>query len=394
MLPKVLTEHLCSLVADQDRLAFSVIWTIDPKDASIMSTTCHKTVIRSKKAFSYQQAQERIDDKSDNDPLTQGLRRLLHIAKSLKQKRIDAGALQLASTQVKFKMDEDLNPTDVTYYDLRETNSMVEEFMLLANIAVADKITDAFPTSAVLRKHSSPKPEMIKQFSKILSLMDYNLDYSSSKALANSLDKIQRPNDPFFNTLIRIITTRCMHEALYFCSADFDLTEYRHYGLAADIYTHFTSPIRRYADVLVHRLLSASIGIESLPESMCNKTNLTVICDRLNMRNRNARNASRASSEFFSYLFFKDKVFEEQGIISGIQSNGFTVVISKYGFEGMIEFDEQDMLQNQKNFGSEDARFLKFTYKGKEYQLFKWLNVRLSMRLVNYKKIVSIEIAP
>jgi exosome complex exonuclease DIS3/RRP44 len=392
MLPKVLTEHLCSLVANQDRLAFSVIWTMDPKDASIKSTTFNKTVIRSQNAYSYQQAQERIDDQSDSAPLTLGLRRLLTVAKHLKRKRIEAGALQLASTQVKFKMDETLNPTDVSYYDMRETNSMVEEFMLLANIAVADRITEAFPTSAILRKHSSPKPEMIKQFSKVLALMGFNLDFSSSKSLANSLDSIQRPNDAFFNTLVRIITTRCMHEALYFCSADFDLTEYRHYGLAADIYTHFTSPIRRYADLLVHRLLSASIGVESLPEAMCNKTNLNTLCDRLNMRNRNARNASRASSEFFSYLFFKDKVFEEDGIISSIQSNGFTVVISKYGFEGLIEFDDHDVLSNQKLLGTDDKRFLKFVYKGKEYNLFSWLKVKLSMKLVNYRKIVSIEI--
>lgn len=86
--------------------------------------------------------------------------------------------------------------------------------------------------------------------------------------MANSLDSIKRQGDPFFNKLVRIMTTRCMHEATYFCSADFNEAEYKHYGLAADIYTHFTSPIRRYADILVHRLLAASIGIDWLPRNM------------------------------------------------------------------------------------------------------------------------------
>lgn len=105
------------------------------------------------------------------------------------------------------------------------------------------------------------------------------MDYSSSKSLAESLDKIVKLNDPFFNKLVRILTTRCMHEAVYFCSADFDPREYRHYGLAAELYTHFTSPIRRYADVLVHRLLSASIGVDSLPETLSIKSKINKATD-------------------------------------------------------------------------------------------------------------------
>merc|ERR1740139_1135232 len=157
---------------------------------------------------------------------------------------------------------------------------------------------------------------MIKQFALILKDLGFELNFGSNKELAESLDTIQRPSDPMFNKLVRIQTTRCMHEALYFCSADFDISEYRHYGLATDIYTHFTSPIRRYADVLVHRLLSACIDVDSLPSNMLNKQSLSRLCDRMNMRNRNARNASRASSDFFSYLFFKGKKLEKKGMVS------------------------------------------------------------------------------
>lgn len=99
---------------------------------------------------------------------------------------------------------------------------MVEEFMLLANVSVAEKILTSFPVSSVLRKHSSPKPQHISQLSKILKIYGFDLDYTSSKTLADSLDQIQKENDPFFNKLVRILTTRCMHEAIYFCSADYD----------------------------------------------------------------------------------------------------------------------------------------------------------------------------
>lgn len=392
MLPKLLTEKLCSLVGGEERLAFSVFWRFDPKTGDIKATHFAKTIIKSKKAYSYQMAQERIDDKSDKSELTQSLRRLMHLSKILKSKRLAAGALQLASTQVKFKMDEESNPTDVSYYDMRETNSMVEEFMLLANVSVAEKITETFPALAILRRHTTPKPEMIKQLANILNTLGYSLDYSSSKSLAESLDKISRPNDVFFNTLVRIMTTRCMNEATYFCSADFDPSEYKHYGLAADLYTHFTSPIRRYADVLVHRLLAAALDIESLPDNMCNKNSMNVLCERMNMRNRNARNASRASSEFFSYMFFKDKVLEEEGIVSALQTNGFAVTIVKYGFEAFIEYSENDVVANANLEQRGLNPLVHFCHKGRQMTLFDWVKVKMTCKLVNYRKVVSLEL--
>jgi exosome complex exonuclease DIS3/RRP44 len=137
----------------------------------------------------------------------------MKIAKLLKLKRLQKGALQLASTQVKFAFDEEThNPTDVSFYDLLDTNSMVEEFMLLANVAVAEKILQHFPGKSILRRHSTPKPLMIKEFSNLLSILGYKLDYSSSRSLAECLDAIDKKDDPFFNKLVRIMTTRCMNE--------------------------------------------------------------------------------------------------------------------------------------------------------------------------------------
>jgi exosome complex exonuclease DIS3/RRP44 len=256
--------------------------------------------------MTYDDAQKMIDNPSNMSELAVSVRNLNKLAKIIRGRRMADGALTLASTQVKFSFDDEThNPTDVSLYNLVEANYLVEEYMLLGNIYVAEKILTHFPSNSVLRKHSTPKPKQIKEFARLLNTLGYNLDYSSSKNLADSLDLIQRQNDPFFNKLVRVLTTRTMNEALYFCTADADYPEFRHYGLACNVYTHFTSPIRRYADVLVHRLLAAAIDIESLPKNMALKQRLTKQTDKMNMRNRNARNAGRASSDYNIYLMFR-----------------------------------------------------------------------------------------
>jgi exosome complex exonuclease DIS3/RRP44 len=139
MLPKLLTENLCSLRADVDRLAFSTIWEVD-KEASIINTKYCKTIIRSRRAFTYGQAQELMESQ-DKGSIATAIRNLNNIAKKLKQKRIDKGALSLASTQVKITLEEETHSaTDVKMYEMMETNYLIEEFMLLSNIAVAEKI--------------------------------------------------------------------------------------------------------------------------------------------------------------------------------------------------------------------------------------------------------------
>ena len=128
----------------------------------------------------------------------------------------------------------------------------------------------------------------------------------SSKALADSLDKAERKEDPLFNKMVRIMATRCMNQAVYFCMSTVDPSEMGHYGLAIAKYTHFTSPIRRYADVLVHRLLAASLDIQSLSNDMVDKFKMTKQCDQMNRKNRMAMLAGQASVQFNTYLFFKN----------------------------------------------------------------------------------------
>ena len=197
------------------------------------------------------------------------------LSKQLKKKRNEQGALTLASTQVKITLAEETNSaTDVRMYQMVETNYLIEEFMLLSNIAVAVKIYQRFPALSILRRHTQPKTADLQILRQILEGMGYQLSWETSLDLANSLDKIKRKQDDFFNKLVRIMTTRCMNEATYFCSADHDSRQFYHYGLAAPFYTHFTSPIRRYADVLVHRLLAAAIDLEPLPNFMSTYLNI------------------------------------------------------------------------------------------------------------------------
>ncbi|CAO2834115.1 unnamed protein product [Amaranthus hypochondriacus] len=335
MLPKPLTEDICSLRSDVERLAFSVIWEMTPQ-ADIISSRFTKSVIKSCAALSYVEAQARMDDSRLVDPLTTDLRNMNALAKIMRQRRIDRGALTLASAEVKFQIDtETHDPLDIGMYQIREANQMVEEFMLAANISVAEKILKHYPFFSLLRRHPTPTREMLEPLLRTAAAIGLDLDVSSSKALADSLDRAVG-NDPYFNKLIRILATRCMTQAVYFCSGDLSPPEYVHYGLAAPLYTHFTSPIRRYADVIVHRLLAASLGISKLPAVFQDRPQLTSIADNLNYRHRNAQMAGRASVELHTLIYFRKRPTDAEARIVKIRSNGFIVFVPKYGIEGPV----------------------------------------------------------
>ncbi|KDO71529.1 hypothetical protein CISIN_1g0081671mg, partial [Citrus sinensis] len=184
-------------------------------------------------------------------------------------------------------------------------------------------------------RHPSPTKEMLEPLLRTAAAVGLNLDVSSSKALADSLDRAVG-DDPYFNKLIRILATRCMTQAVYFCSGDLTPPEFHHYGLAAPLYTHFTSPIRRYADVVVHRLLSASLGIYKLPSVFQDRPQLTSIADNLNYRHRNAQMASRGSVELHTLIYFRKRPTDTEARIVKIRSNGFIVFVPKFGIEGPV----------------------------------------------------------
>ncbi|KAI9777811.1 MAG: exosome catalytic subunit dis3 [Peltula sp. TS41687] len=349
MLPMLLGTDLCSLKPYVERFSFSTMWEISP-NADVISTTFTKSVIRSREAFSYEQAQKRIDDRSQQDDLTQGMRRLMSLSKKLKKKRMKAGALNLASPEVRIQMEsETSDPVDVETKKMLDTNSLVEEFMLLANISVAQKIHEVFPQTALLRRHPPPPKTNFDELSlQLKTKRDLALDVSSSKALAQSLDQCIDPDEPYFNTLVRIMATRCMMSAEYFCAGTHSAPEFRHYGLATDIYTHFTSPIRRYADLVVHRQLSftlaqSSSGSQTSPSSSSSlqtKSSLKGVCQNLNTRHRNAQQASRASIEHHVAQAIRKRrapIEQEEAFVIKVFSNGFVVHVPRLGIEGVVK---------------------------------------------------------
>ncbi|SSD61161.1 probable Exosome complex exonuclease DIS3 [Saccharomycodes ludwigii] len=341
MLPMLLGTDLCSLKPYVDRFAFSVIWELDQETADIVDVKFMKSVIKSREAFSYENAQLRIDDPQQQDDLTLGMRALLKLSKKLKKKRLDAGALNLASPEVKVHMDsETSDPNEVEIKKMLDTNSLVEEFMLLANISVARKIYEAFPQTAMLRRHAAPPStnfELLNEMLQIRKKMSISLE--SSKALADSLDRCVDQNDPYFNTLVRIMSTRCMMAAQYFPSGQYSYDDFRHYGLAVDIYTHFTSPIRRYCDVVAHRQLAGAIGYEPLDLTHRDKRKMEIICKNINKKHRNAQFAGRASIEYYVGQIMRDNHSIETGYVIKVLNNGIVVIVPKFGVEGLIRLE-------------------------------------------------------
>ncbi|XP_069658672.1 exosome complex exonuclease RRP44 isoform X2 [Haliaeetus albicilla] len=340
MVPELLSSNLCSLRSNVDRLAFSCIWEMNHK-AEILKTRFTKSIINSKASLTYAEAQMRIDSTTMNDDITTSLRGLNKLAKILKKKRIDNGALTLSSPEVRFHMDSETHdPIDLQTKELKETNSMVEEFMLLANVSVAQKIYEEFPEFALLRKHPAPPPSNYDILVKAAKSKNLEIKTDSAKALAESLDKAESPEFPYLNTLLRILTTRCMMQAVYFCSGMDN--DFHHYGLASPIYTHFTSPIRRYADIIVHRLLAVAIGADSTYPELTDKHKLADMCKNLNYRHKMAQYAQRASVAFHTQLFFKSKgIVNEDAYILFVRKNAVVVLIPKYGLEGTVFFEEK-----------------------------------------------------
>eukprot|EP00268_Persea_americana_P031034 TRINITY_DN3011_c0_g1_i2.p1 TRINITY_DN3011_c0_g1~~TRINITY_DN3011_c0_g1_i2.p1 ORF type:complete len:1106 (-),score=254.73 TRINITY_DN3011_c0_g1_i2:667-3984(-) len=286
MLPPLLAEDLGSLIPGVDRLTLSIIWDINLA-GDILDRWIGHTVIRSCCKLSYEQAQDMIDGLLDaKTPITIGNRypelhgqyewrdvvssvRVLHeISKRLKDNRFKDGALVLENSKLVFLFDEFGVPYDSLLCEQIDSNYLVEEYMLLANRTAADIISRAFPDCALLRRHPEPKLRKLKEFESFCSRHGFELDTSSSGQLQLSLRKIREKlkNDPVLYDILVSYASRPMQLAAYFCTGDLRDREndWAHYALAVPLYTHFTSPLRRYPDIIVHRTLSAALEAEQM----------------------------------------------------------------------------------------------------------------------------------
>ncbi|KAJ1562981.1 exosome catalytic subunit dis3 [Cladochytrium tenue] len=322
-------------------------------DAEVVNVKFAKSAIRSRASFTYDEAQARLDDPTLTDPVSTGIKLLNKIAKKLRARRMENGALVLASPEVRFSLDRDAqDPVDVELKEMKDTNALVEEFMLLANIHVATKIFSVFPDSSMLRRHPKPPATNFDGLIRAAKGMGVTIDPSTNKTLSDSLDRALVEGEPYFNKLIRIMTTRCMMQAVYFCSGTLTEEDFWHYGLASKIYTHFTSPIRRYAGPLeetkktylvVHRLLAACIGFDkTYSADLVDKIKVAELTDVLNYRNRMAQQAARSSVELYTNLFFKNRNVQEEAYIIRVLKNGFVVLIPRYGIEGIVHITPKD----------------------------------------------------
>ncbi|KAL4566218.1 hypothetical protein LXL04_030330 [Taraxacum kok-saghyz] len=282
MLPPILSDNLSSLTPDVERLAFSIIWDINPNGV-ILDRWIGRTVIKSCCKLSYEQAQDILDGISDLEnyrfhPLViTSVNNLYEISKVLKEKRFKNGAVSLDSPKINFLFDKNGVPYDCVLSGRSKSNSLVEEFMLLANTTAAEVITRAYPSTALLRKHPEPNLSKLKDLENFCYKHGLYLNTSSSGQLHQSLELMRNElkGDSVLLQVLMAYATRPMQLAVYFCSGDLNhmadnggqsggQDNWGHYALAVPLYTHFTSPLRRYPDIIVHRILAATIEAEEM----------------------------------------------------------------------------------------------------------------------------------
>lgn len=332
MIPGFLSSWLCSLVEGEDRFTFSVLLYFD-SDYQIVKRKFHKGIIRSRKSFTYEGAQDEINKDSDE---FEGLKNLNQIAKHLKKNRVASGSLELSSGELKINSRKNLNDTikveNIENKVSFDTNSLVEEFMLLANIEVAKMVYSRNKDSALLRRHPKFADDSFDELKEYLSKKNIDLNHLTSKELNDSISKMEEGN---FKNVIKKIITRSMNQATYFSSGLHSYDDFLHYGLSVPIYTHFTSPIRRYADLIVHRQLN-DIFLNTVSFT-CEE--IADVCKHINFRNKSAMHANFDCDRLFIYLYLKGKCLEQDAFIVKTGSNFVVLYLPELGIEESVKVD-------------------------------------------------------
>ncbi len=333
MLPEVLSNDVCSLNPNEDKLAFSAIFTLS-KDGSVTDRWFGRTVINSDKRFTYQEAQDRLDTKEGE--FAQELLVLEDLAKKLRAKRFKEGSIGFERDEVKFKLDEHGTPIDVVAKERLETMMLIEDFMLLANREVAKHLfelcEDKKHANSVLiyRIHDAPDPDKIEQLAIFLRAIGYDLEVKNGEVSSKDINNlIQKVKDTPEERLITTATIRSMAKAVY------STKNIGHFSLAFDFYTHFTSPIRRYPDMMVHRILASHLdGSPIPPEELQTYKRLTLESSQKEIE---ASAAERESIKYKQVEYMQKHVGEEfDGVVTGVADFGVFVEEGKTKAEGMI----------------------------------------------------------
>jgi len=382
MLPERLSNGLCSLRPNEDKLCFSAVFEIDEK-ANIINEWFGKTVINSNRRFTYEEAQEVIETKQGD--FSSEILKLNELAYILRDRKFKNGAISFETTEVKFILDDKGKPTGVYVKERKDAHKLIEDYMLLANRKVAEFVSNKGKGKQkytfVYRAHDSPKPDALASFANFAARFGYKINTKSDKETAKSLNYLMEDVEgKKEQNVLTHLAIRSMAKAIYTTKTS------SHYGLAFDHYTHFTSPIRRYPDVMVHRLLEHYLnGGQSV-----NADHYEKMCQHASAMEKKAADAERSSVKYKQAEFLKDQVGTVySGVISGVTEWGMYVEIIENKCEGMIrlrDISDDFYTLDEKNYAIIGQRKKKIYQLGDEVQI-RVKNVDLAKKQIDFSLV-------